>query len=137
MQKLNLESYQHLYCMNIKEKIETIDHLLHVTFKKDRDRNVLKSIIEDIAEVLDKMIEDYLKKLKENRKINILPKMKENKLKIFIEKLNNNLSQKEIERIEILLIIKNNNLLKERYCNLEDVENFYKLIKKIYDLIYN
>jgi len=123
--------------MNLKEKIETIDHLLHVTFKQDRDRSVLKSILEDLSELLNIMIDDYLKKLKENKEISVLPQMKENKLKIFIEKLNKEFSQKEIERIEILLIVKNNNLLKEKYSNLEDVESFYKLIKKIYDLLFN
>ncbi|HIQ51424.1 MAG TPA: hypothetical protein EYH54_05650 [Nautiliaceae bacterium] len=123
--------------MDIKEKIETIDHLLHVTFKKDRDRDVLKSIVEDMADLLNKMIDDYLKRLKENKEINVLPQMKENKLKIFVKKLNKDFSQKEIERMEILLIIKNNNLIKEKYSNLEDAENFYKLIKKIYDLLFN
>jgi hypothetical protein len=120
--------------MNLEEKLETIDHLLYFTFKNEKDNNVLKSILEDLSNILSEIIDKYLIKLKEKKEIDVLPKMEENKLRLFIDKIKNKgFSEKEIEMMEILLVIRKNNLIKEKYSSFQDVEKFYKLIKKIYD----
>jgi len=122
----------------IKEKLETIDHLLYFTFQEERDLGLLRSIIEELSEFNEIFMERALETLKRNGKIKLVPKLFENKKEIYFKFLKEewNLKEEEIKLVELLFKIKSNKLLKERFVDFNNAEKFYKLIQKLYYLFY-
>ena len=122
----------------IKEKLETIDHLLYFTFQEERDLGLLRSIIEELSEFNEIFMERALETLKRNGKIKLVPKLFENKKEIYLRFLKEEwgLNDGEIKLVELLFKIKSNKLLKERFVDFNNAEKFYKLIQKLYYLFY-
>ncbi len=122
----------------IKEKLETIDHLLYFTYQEERDLSLLRSIIEELSEFNEIFMERALETLKKNGKVKLIPKLFENKKEVYLKFLREEwgLKEDEIKLVELLFKIKSNRLLKERFVDFNNVEKFYKLIQKLYYLFY-
>jgi|TARA_Y100000310_G_scaffold186269_1_gene186402 hypothetical protein len=88
-----------------KAELKRADHLLYVTLKYTRTADIIKSIISRLLFALDFAIADILEKLKEKKKIKVVPKSK-------------------IERVDLF-----SKISKSR--EIKDYINFYFLLRKI------
>jgi hemerythrin len=58
-----------------KEELKRVDHLIFVSLKYTRTCDVMQSIIERLIECYNHVFEAYLKKLKDEKKIDKIPKL--------------------------------------------------------------
>jgi len=117
----------------ILEKLETIDHLLYSFYKQNKDASILKSIIEEILQLFVEIIDYKLKNLKKEGKIKVIPREVINKVNVFFENYKENFDSKDEKVFNIMVSILENPIYFKKYGSYEDAENFYILIKKIFD----
>jgi hypothetical protein len=58
-----------------KEELKRVDHLIFVSLKYTRTCDVMQSIIERLIECYNHVFEAFLKKLKQEKKISLIPKL--------------------------------------------------------------
>ncbi len=118
----------------IKEKLEAIDHFLYSFYPQNKDYLVLKSTIEDLIDLFKQVVEFKIMELKEEGKINLIPKEFTNKSTLFLENYKNKLNKKDLNVYNTILLIIEDKIYLKKYSNFEDAENFYNLIKKLFNL---
>ena len=117
----------------IKEKLEAIDHFLYFFYPQNKDYLVLKSTIEDLVELFKQIVDLKISELKEIGKISLVPKEFINKSALFYENYKNKMDKKDVEIYNILVLIVKDKIYLKKYSNFEDAENFYKLLKKLFN----
>ncbi len=117
----------------LKEKLDAVYYFLYSFYPQTKDPAIIKSTLEDLIEIFKEIVDYKLIMLKKEGKIKIFPKEFSNKGILLLQFLQEKMDKKEIEVYNTLLTLVEDKFYLKRYSNLEDVENFYKLVKKIYE----